>query len=88
MTVTLYHLCASMRAHVRACACFKVEVLPRYFCCGCAAETITLLLYKSQARKAQYSYFTMGADAQSVACKFRKQVLRSILAPDTFFRGK
>ena len=42
MTVTLYHLCASMRAHVRACACFKpVEGLPRYFCCGYAAETIT-----------------------------------------------
>ena len=68
MTVTLYHLCASMRAHVRACACFKpVEGLPRYFCCGCAAETIALLSYKSPARKAHYSYFTLGTVARSVA---------------------
>ena len=43
MTVALYHFCASMRAYVRACLCFKMERLPRYFCCGCAAETITPL---------------------------------------------
>ena len=28
-----------------------------------------------------YSYLTLGAVARSVACKLRKQVLRSILAP-------
>ena len=88
MTVTLNQLCASMRAHMRACVCFKVAGLPRYFCCGFAAEMITLLSYKSKARKAYYSYFTPGAVARSVACKLRKQVLRSILAPGTFLRGK
>ena len=61
--------------------------LPRYFYCGCKAEKITLLSYKSQARKAYYSYLTTDAVARSVACKLRKQVLQSILAPGTFFRG-
>ena len=85
MTVTLYHLCASMRAHVRAC----VRVFQAgggassIFLLRCAAETITLLSYKIQARKAHYSYFTLGTVARSVACKFA-----SSLAPDTFFRGK
>ena len=34
-----------------------------------------------------YSYFTPGAVARSVACRLRKQVLRSILAPGAFFHG-
>ena len=78
MTVSFYHLCASMRACVCACVC---GVLPRYFYCGCAAETITFLSYTSRVRKAFYSYLTPGVVARSVACKLRKQVLRSILVP-------
>ena len=65
-----------------ACACVCVHVFVE------ATETITLLSHKSQARKTYYSYFTLGAVARSVACNLHKQVLRSILAPGTFFRGK
>ena len=86
MTVSFYHLCASMRACVRVCLCLW-RGLPRYFYCGCAAETITLLSYSSRVRKAFYSYLTPGTVARSVACKFRKQVLRSILAPGYSFVG-
>ena len=50
VTVSFYHLCASMRACVLVFLAF-------------------------------YSYLTPGAVARSVACKFRKQVLRLILAP-------
>ena len=77
MTVSFYHLCASMRA----CVLVFVEGFPRYFYYGCAAESITLLSYTSRVRKAFYSYLTPGAVARSVACKLRKQVLRSILPP-------
>ena len=48
-------------------------------------KQLKLLSYKSQSRKAYYSYLTTGAVARLVACKLRKQVLRSILAFGTFF---
>ena len=85
MTVSFYHRCASTRACVCACVCGGG--LPRYFYCGCAAETITLLSYTSRVRKSFYSYLTPGAVARSVACELRKQVLRSILAPGYYFVG-
>ena len=78
MTVSFYHLCASMRACVCACVCgggfLDISTAG-------AAETITFLSYTSRVRKAFYSYLTPGAVARSVACKLRKQVLRSTLAP-------
>ena len=81
----------SMRASVYACArsCVRVFVagVSSIFYCGCAAETITLLLYSSRARKAYYSYLTPGAVARSVACKLRKQVLRRTMRPAHSFVG-
>ena len=71
MTVSFYHLCASMRACVHAGVLVFVEGVHRYFYCGCAPETITLLSYTSRVRKAFYSYLTPGAVARSVACKLR-----------------
>ena len=74
MTVTLLsslceHACA--RACVRACVCgggfLDISIA------GCAAETSTLISYRSRARKAYYSYLTPSAVARSVACKLRKQ---------------
>ena len=79
MTVSFYHLCASMRACGRVCLCLW-RGLPRYFYCGCAAETITLLHIQAESE-------TPGVVARSVACKLRKQVLRSILAPGYSFVG-
>ena len=48
-------------------------------------KQLKLLSFKRQSRKAYYSYLTPGSVARSVACKLRKQVLRSILAFGTFF---
>ena len=53
--------------------------LPQYFYAVVRLKQSELLSNK-QSRKAYYSYLTPGAVARSVACKLRKQVLRSILA--------
>ena len=55
---------------------------------GVRLKRLHSLHIQAESEKAYYSYLTPGAVARSVACKLRKQVLRSILAPGTFFRVK
>ena len=76
-----------MRAHVRACVCggcfLDISIA------GVRLKRLHSSHIQAEPEKhtTMYSYLTPGAIARSVACKLRKQVLRSILAPGTFFRG-
>ena len=78
---------------MRACVCGGGG-LPRYFCCGDISvagvrlKRLHSFHIKAKPESIDYSYSTPGAVARSVACKLRKQVLRSILASGTLFRGK
>ena len=70
--VTLYHLCASMRAHVRACLRACVSRWRGFLDISVAGVRLKRLhsfhiKAKPEKQLAYYSYFTPGAVARSVA---------------------